>query len=89
MNLGYWEEKCAVVGALRIVAHHDGAGCRRPAIISFGKLPKAPEKFRRAFQIVPKTINPLPISSENFACKPILIKALRPNLSAERLKISP
>jgi hypothetical protein len=51
---------------------------------SFGKLPKAPEKFRQAFQFVPETINPLPIRSENFAGKLLIIKGLRPNLPSER-----
>jgi hypothetical protein len=53
-------------------------------LLSFGKLRKASEKFGQAFQIVPKTINFLPIHSKNYTWKPRFLKGLGPNLSAER-----
>ena len=66
-----------------IVDRHDEAGRQQP-LASFAKLPKASEKFRQAFQIVPKTINFLPIPSANFSGKPSTPNSLRPNLSAGR-----
>jgi hypothetical protein len=48
------------------------------------KASKGFRKFQQAFQIFPKTINFLQILSKNLTGKLLLIKALRPNLPAER-----
>jgi hypothetical protein len=63
---------------------HRPASTKQVPLISFGKFPRASEKFSRGFQKLSEKFNSLPIFAQIFAGKHRLIKGLRPHLAAER-----